>query len=328
MGSRARARAAATQLLAAVDRMERSTAALRTLCAALDRDVFSIFELLFGDPQRYPCVERPGLHRVRRRERARGRRRRSIAGSRSPCIAAGRVLSTTLTHRYDPYRSPIRSASSSTRACCSCATPRGSGAWRRSSRCCRSTPSGTASAYTDAELARLYRPDAADGPQDAPPAAARLQPPRARRPPSTRPRPRRARRAGRRSRGRRRGPGVRVPRARPGRARRRGPRRPRRLGRCVALRSAGPLPARFDVHLRDERAHELEVARGRRARARAGRHQRGRRPQADPRRGRPPRPRRPRARAAARPVGHGRRDARASSSASVSYSDDARVTSG
>ena len=36
--------------------MERSTAALTTLCAALDRDVFSIYELLFGDPQRYPCV--------------------------------------------------------------------------------------------------------------------------------------------------------------------------------------------------------------------------------------------------------------------------------
>jgi hypothetical protein len=30
-------------------------------------------------------------------------------------------------------------------------------------------------------------------------------------------------------------------------------------GRCVALRSAGPLPASFEVHLRDERQHELAV---------------------------------------------------------------------
>jgi len=56
------ARAAATQLLSAVDRMERSTAALRTLCAALDRDVFAFFELLFGDPQRYPCASGLALY--------------------------------------------------------------------------------------------------------------------------------------------------------------------------------------------------------------------------------------------------------------------------
>ena len=30
-------------------------------------------------------------------------------------------------------------------------------------------------------------------------------------------------------------------------------------GSCVALRSAGPLPARFELHLRDDRAHELAV---------------------------------------------------------------------
>ena len=30
-------------------------------------------------------------------------------------------------------------------------------------------------------------------------------------------------------------------------------------GGCVALRSAGPLPARFELHLRDERAHELAI---------------------------------------------------------------------
>jgi len=36
-------------------------------------------------------------------------------------------------------------------------------------------------------------------------------------------------------------------------------------GGCVALRSAGPLPASFDVHLRDDHGHELEatVANGR-----------------------------------------------------------------
>ena len=31
-------------------------------------------------------------------------------------------------------------------------------------------------------------------------------------------------------------------------------------GRCVAVRSAGALPASFDVHLRDERGHELDVS--------------------------------------------------------------------
>ena len=30
--------------------------------------------------------------------------------------------------------------------------------------------------------------------------------------------------------------------------------------RCVALRAAGPLPASFEVHLRDERGHDLEVS--------------------------------------------------------------------
>jgi hypothetical protein len=30
-------------------------------------------------------------------------------------------------------------------------------------------------------------------------------------------------------------------------------------GSCVALRSAGPLPARFEVHLRDDHAHELQI---------------------------------------------------------------------
>ena len=36
-------------------------------------------------------------------------------------------------------------------------------------------------------------------------------------------------------------------------------------GSCVALRSAGPLPARFEVHLRDDRRHEraITVADGR-----------------------------------------------------------------
>src|SRR5690349_10100751 len=48
------AHAAATALLGAVDRMER-VSGLRTLCAALDRDVFSSFDLLLGDPAKYPC---------------------------------------------------------------------------------------------------------------------------------------------------------------------------------------------------------------------------------------------------------------------------------
>jgi hypothetical protein len=55
------AHAAAGQLLSAVDRMESSTRALSTLCAALDRDVFSFFELFLGAPQRYPCVSAMAL---------------------------------------------------------------------------------------------------------------------------------------------------------------------------------------------------------------------------------------------------------------------------
>jgi hypothetical protein len=49
------ARAAATQLLSAMDRLESSPVGVGTLCAALDRDVFAFFDQLLGDPSRYPC---------------------------------------------------------------------------------------------------------------------------------------------------------------------------------------------------------------------------------------------------------------------------------
>ena len=95
------AHAAAVQLLGAVDRMERSQRALATLCAALDRDVFGYFELLFGDPQRYPCSSGLGFF-VFGDENV-PRPTSSVHRGAALAIHRGRaVLRTTLTHRYHP----------------------------------------------------------------------------------------------------------------------------------------------------------------------------------------------------------------------------------
>jgi hypothetical protein len=251
------ARAAATQLLSAVDRMERSPAALRTLCAALDRDVFSIYELLLGDPQRYPCVTGLAFNVFGDENVPRA----TSTAHRGAALALHRgraVLSTTLTHRYtslsqsDPERLVVRARVLLVRdaqriwrlATIEPLLPLHAVQHRR--------------AYTDAELARLYRTGAREGRKSAA-AAARLQ----------------ARRAAATVDGAAPAPCAVAQKGDPGgdvvvqesefRARDQAAHAGLDLvgigisARCVALRVAGPLPASFEVHLRDERGHELAV---------------------------------------------------------------------
>jgi hypothetical protein len=252
------ARAAATQLLAAVDRMERSVTALRTLCAALDRDVFSNFELLFGDPQRYPCVS--GLTFSVFGDENVPRPTSTVHRGASLAVHRGRaVLRTTLTHRYhpsslsDPKRLVVTARMLLVRDA--------QGIWRLA------TIEPVLPLYavqhrraaTDAELARLYRTDARTGRQTAA-AAARLQAERgAATVDATAPAPCAIALAGDRT-------GDVVVQESDSRARDQVAHADVDLvglgvsGSCVALRSAGPLPARFEVHLRDDHAHELQVS--------------------------------------------------------------------
>jgi hypothetical protein len=251
------ARAAATQLLSAVDRMERSITALRTLCAALDRDVFAYFELLFGDPQRYPCAS--GLALFVFGDENVPRPTSTVHRGSSLAVHRGRaLLSTSLTHRYkslaqdDPERLVVRARVLLVRDA--------QGIWRLATI----TPLLPLFAvehrhpYTDAELARLYRGDAREG-RKAAAAGARLQ---ARRAAATvdgaAPAPCAVALAGDRA-------GDVVVQESEFRARDQAAHAGVDLvgvgvaGRCVALRSAGPLPASFEVHLRDERQHDLAV---------------------------------------------------------------------
>jgi hypothetical protein len=155
------ARAAATAVLVAVDRLERERG-IRTLCAALDPDVFPALNLLFGDPAKYPCPS--GLaFRVYGDENVPTPTSTTHRGS-SLAVDGGRaLLSTTLVHRYRPYstgdpeRLVVRARVLLVR------DPRG--IWRL----------GTIApllplvavthrrAFTDAELARRYRADVRDG---------------------------------------------------------------------------------------------------------------------------------------------------------------------
>ena len=155
-------------------------------------------------------------------------------------------------------------------------------------------------AATDAELARLYRADARTGRQTAA-AAARLQAERAAATvDATAPAPCAIALAGDRA-------GDVVVQESDSRARDQVAHADVDLvglgvsGSCVALRSAGPLPARFEVHLRDDHAHELQVSvvDGRVLVQDATNEDD--RPEAHPGRGRPSRRRRARARAAAHP---------------------------
>jgi hypothetical protein len=251
------ARAAATQLLSAVDRMERSAAALGTLCAALDRDVFSGFELLFGDPQRYPCTSGLGFN-VFGDENV-PRPTSTVHRGSALSVHAGRaLLSTTLTHRYhpsslsDPQRLVIRARALLVRDA--------QGIWRLATI----EPLLPLFAVehrhplTEAELARLYRADARDGRKSVA-AAARLQAQRAAATvDGAVPAPCAVAQTGDPT-------GDVVVQESEFRARDQAAHAGQDLvglgvsGACVALRSAGPLLARFEVHLRDARGHELAV---------------------------------------------------------------------
>jgi hypothetical protein len=251
------ARAAATLLLSAVDRIERSTTALRTLCAALDRDVFAYFELLFGDPQRYPCASGLALY-VFGDENV-PRPTSTVHRGSSLAVHRGRaLLSTSLTHRYkslaqdDPERVVVRARVLLVRDA--------QGIWRLATiePLLPLFAVQHRQASTDSELARLYRNDARGGRKSAADAA-RLQ---AQRTAATvdggAPAPCAVALAGDRA-------GDVVVQESEFRARDQAARAGVDLvgvgvsGRCLALRSAGPLPASFEVHLRDDRRHELTV---------------------------------------------------------------------
>jgi hypothetical protein len=251
------ARAAATQLLSAVDRMERSISALRTLCAALDRDVFAYFELLFGDPQRYPCASGLALY-VFGDENV-PKPTSTVHRGSSLAVQRGRaLLSTSLTHRYkslaqdDPQRLVVRARVLLVRDA--------QGIWRLAT-IAPLLPLFAVQhrqASTDSELARLYRGDAKAGRKSAADAA-RLQ---ARRSAATvdgaAPAPCAVAQNGDRA-------GDVVVQESEFRSRDQAAHAGVDLiglgvsGRCVALRSAGPLPASFEIQLRDERPHQLAV---------------------------------------------------------------------
>jgi hypothetical protein len=251
------ARAAATQLLSAVDRMERSTAALKTLCAALDRDVFAYFELLYGDPERYPCTS--GLALFVFGDENVPRPTSTVHRGSSLAVHRGRaLLSTSLTHRYtslsqgDPERLVVRARILLVRDA--------QGLWRLATI----TPLLPLFAVqhrhpsTDSELARFYRNDAREGRKSAA-AAARLQAQRAAATvDGAVPAPCAVAQKGDRA-------GDVVVQESEYRARDQAAHAGVDLvgvgvsGRCVAVRSAGPLPASFELHLRDEREHELAV---------------------------------------------------------------------
>ena len=330
--ARAAADAAACR---AVDRLERSPRRLRTLCAALDRDVFPYYELLLRRSRALPVRERPGLLRVRRRERPGARRSTAHRG------AALRRASRPGRAEHDadaPLHEPVavRSASAWSSARGVLLVRDAQGIWRlatiepllplvRRPAPQRRTPTPSWRACI-AHGAGRARKSAGGG--RAPAGPARRRRTRRRR----RARAVRSRAEGRPGR-RRRGPGARA-RARATRRAHAGLRpasasaSPRR---CVALRVGGRRCRRAStVDLRDERAARAAVSGGRRARARAGRVRRRRRGSKPMRgRGRPHLDRRRRRRSRCRsPLdGSGRRDARRRASASCRYSDDARVTS-
>ena len=258
------ARAAATRILSAVDRLERSQTSLRTLCAALDRDVFQYFEQLFGDPAKYPCAS--GLaFAVFGDENVPLPIATAHRGS-SLAVHGGRaLLSTMLTHRYhpssttEPTRLTVRARVLLVRDA--------QGFWRLGTvePLLPLVAVGHRRAFIDAELDRLYRADAREG-RHAAATAARLQAQRnAATADGSGPSPCTAALAGDpsgdvvvqesqyRARDQRANAGVDLVGV--GAA-----------GRCIALRTVGPLPAAFEVDLRGagaDPALRVTVAQGR-----------------------------------------------------------------
>jgi hypothetical protein len=252
------AHAAAAQLLGAVDRMERSSRALATLCAALNREVFAYYELLFGDPQRYPCTSGLGFF-VFGDENV-PRPTSTVHRGAALAIHRGRaVLRTTLTHRYHPYSDsdPTRLT---VRARVLLARD-GAGIWRLATvePLLPLVAVEHRGAFTDAELARLYRHGAAEGRKAAADAARRDAAREAATVDAAAPAPCAATLTGDRAgdvvvqesefRARDQAASAGVDLVGAGMA-----------GRCLAVRSAGPLPARFTVSLLDARNRTLEVS--------------------------------------------------------------------
>jgi hypothetical protein len=252
------AHAAAVQLLDAVDRMERSSRALATLCAALDREVFAYYELLFGDPQRYPCPSGLGFF-VFGDENV-PRPTSTVHRGAALAIHRGRaVLRTTLTHRYHPYSDgdPRRLAVHARVLLVRDAH----GIWRLATvePLLALVAVSHRRAFTDAELARLYRHGAAEGRKAAADAVRRDAARSAATVDAAGPAPCAVTLAGDdagdvvvqesefRARDQASSAGVDLVGA--GVA-----------GRCLAVRSAGPLPARFTVSLLDARNRALQVS--------------------------------------------------------------------
>jgi hypothetical protein len=252
------AHAAAGALLSAVDRMERSKRSLATLCAALDREVFAYYQLLFADPHRYPCPSAMGFF-VFGDENV-PRPTATVHRGSALTIRRGRaVLSTTLTHRYHPYSNTDRERLTVHARVLLVRDP--AGIWRVATiePLLPLVAVEHRRPFTDAELARLYRRGRAEGRKAAADAARRDAARLAATVDGAGPAPCAATLAGDpvgdvvvlesdfRARDQAANAGVDLVGA--GLA-----------GRCLAVRSAGPLPARFEVKLRDARNRELEVA--------------------------------------------------------------------
>jgi hypothetical protein len=252
------AHAAATALLGAVERMERSTRALVTLCASLDREVFAYYQLLFADPQRYPCRSAMGFF-VLGDENV-PRPTATIHRGSALTIHRGRaVLSTTLTHRYVPYSNSDPERLTVHARVLLVRDP--TGIWRVATiePLLPLVAVEHRRPFTDAELERLYRHGRAEGRKAAADAARRDAARLAATVDGAAPAPCAAALSGDpagdvvvqesefRARDQAANAGVDLVGA--GLA-----------GRCLAVRSAGPLPARFEVKLRDAHNRELEVS--------------------------------------------------------------------
>jgi hypothetical protein len=251
------ARAAATRLLGAVDRLERGTGALRTLCAALDRDVFDFFELFFDEPQRYPCPSAMAF--VVFGDENVPRPTSSVHHGFALAVHRGRaLLSTRLVHRYrpssrsDPTRVVVRARVLLVRD--------RQGIWRLAT-IEPLLPLGAVDhrrAYSDAELERAYRAVVALGRKAAARAARHQAARQAATADGAAPAPCAVALAGDRT-------GDVVVEESDERARNQAAHADVDLvgvggtGGCVALRSAGVLPAHFDVVLSDDRHHDLAV---------------------------------------------------------------------
>jgi hypothetical protein len=251
------AHAAARQLLSAVDRMERSTQALATLCGALDRDVFAYYQLLFADPERYPCPSGLGFF-VFGDENV-PRPTSTVHHGLALAVGRGRaVLRTRLMHRYLPYSdSDPRRLTVQARVLL---VRDAQGIWRLATvePLLALVAVSHRKAFTDAELARLYRHGAAEGRKAVADAARRDAARQAATVDGAAPVPCAATLAGD-------PPGDVVVQESDFRARDQAGNAGLDLvgaglaGRCMTVRAAGPLPARFEVALLDARNRALEV---------------------------------------------------------------------